>query len=159
MMTLEDLENRLRTLEDIEEIKKLQVHYVNCLTTANYDALLDCFSEHSVVDLHAGSAKNKHEREKLFKEIISKYHIGQEGNFVVHPIITVEGDKATGSWLLYIQYSLPRKIPPTIHFGEDAPDWAQGYYDMEYVREAGKWKISALKWRFRLMSPKRPSDE
>jgi hypothetical protein len=36
---------------------------------------------------------------------------------------------------------------------DDAPDWLHGYYDMEYVREDGKWKISYLKFRTRLWSP------
>ena len=32
-MSLEEIEKRLKVLEDIEEIKQLHVHYVNCLTT------------------------------------------------------------------------------------------------------------------------------
>lgn len=159
-MTLEELEKRLRTLEDIEEIKQLQVRYVNCLTTTEWDELVDCFAENGVVDLHAGLARGKEAIAKLFKDKISKTHVGLEGNFVVHPIISVEGDKAKGSWLLYIQFSLPHKMQPkpAILPTDDAPDWMQGYYDMEYIREDGKWKISLLKWRRRLLSPRPPSE-
>jgi hypothetical protein len=158
-MTLEELEKRLRTLEDIEEIKKLQAHYVNCLITAKWDELVDCFAENGVFDAHAGVAKGKAAMTKLFTEEISKYHIGQEGNFVVQPIISVEGDKAKGSWLIYIQFALPRKLrpKPAPFPSEDAPAWVQGFYEMEYVKEAGKWKISSLKWRCRLVSPWAPS--
>ena len=158
-MTVEELEKRLRTMEDIEEIKQLQARYVNCLITTQWDELIDCFTENGVVDLHAGLAKGKEAFTKLFKEKIAMTHVGLEGCYVVHPIISVDGDKAKGSWLLYTKFSQPHKIqrvPPESGEG-DAPDWLQGYYEMEYVRENGKWKISLLKWRSRLRSP-RPSE-
>jgi len=159
-MTLEEFEKRLRTLEDIEEIKQLQAHYVNCLTTTEWDELIDCFVENAVVDLHSGFARGKEAIAELYKEKISITHIGMEGNFVVQPIISVEGDRAKGSWLLYIQFSLPHKmrVAPAMTAEEDAPDWMQGFYEMEYVRENGKWKISSLKWRRRLRSPRTPSE-
>jgi hypothetical protein len=154
-MSLEELEKRIQILEDIEEIKQLQIRYVNCLTTTKWDDVIDCFTENGVVDLESGFARGKKEITKHFKETVAANHIGQEGNFVVHPIITVDGDKAKGSWLLYIQNSQPRKLhsKPAMLATDDAPDWMQGYYEMEYVRKNGKWKISLLKWRLRLISP------
>ena len=159
-MTLEELEKRIRTLEDIEEIKKLQVRYVNCLLKAQFDDIVDCFAEDSVLDLHAGLCNGKQEMLKLFKETLSAHHIGQEGEFVVHPIISVDGDKAKGSWLLYNQYAQPRKFEyrPGLLALENAPDWLQGFYETEYIRENGEWKISRLKWRCRLISPMQPSE-
>ena len=158
-MTSEEMEKRLRTLEDIEEIKQLQYRYLDCLITVQWDELIDCFTENGVVDLHSGYAVGKEEFSKLFKEKIAKSHIGQEGCRVMHPIIAVDGDRAKGSWLLYTHFSQPHKlqrIPPETG-EEDAPDWLQGYYEMEYVRENGQWKISLLKWRKRLQSP-RPTE-
>jgi hypothetical protein len=154
-MTLEKLGERVRILEDIENIKKLQIHYVNCLIATKWDDVIDCFTKNGVVDLESGFAKGKKEITKHFKGKVSLNHIGQEGNFVVHPIISIEGDKAKGSWLLYIQNSQPRKLQskPAMLATDDAPDWMQGYYEMEYVRQGGKWKISYLKWRCRLLSP------
>ena len=159
-MTLEELEKRLQVLEDIEEIKKIQLLYFNALTIADYDEVLKTFSKDGVVDIHAGLAKGSKEREKLFKETLSQHHIGKEGNFCVHPIISVDGDKATGSWLVYLQFAQPRKMVPrpSILATDDAPDWMQGFYENEYVKENGKWKISYLKWRCRLISPMQPSD-
>lgn len=157
-MTLEELEKRLRTMEDIEEIKQLQVHYLNCLITTQWDELIDCFSDNGVVDLHSGFAKGKEAFSKLFKEKIALTHVGLEGCFTVHPIILVDGDKAKGSWLMYNMFSQPHRIqlvPPESGEG-DAPDWMHGYYEMEYVRENGRWKISRLRWRRRLQSPRPP---
>ena len=156
-MDLEEMEKRLRTLEDIEEIKNIQVRYVNYLTTADWDKLVECFTKDAFVDLTNGSARGTAEIEKFFKGKISVTHIGKEGNFVLHPLVTVDGDTARGNWLLYTFFSMPHKIQ--VGDGEeDAPDWMQGYYDMEYVKEDGVWKISLLKWRRRNRSPRRPSE-
>jgi hypothetical protein len=154
-MTLQELEQRIQTLEDIEEIKKLQTFYVNCLTLANWEDLINCFTDDALLDIPSGLGRGKAALSKIFKEGTARYHIGQEGNFLVHPIISVDGDKAKGSWLLYEQYPQPRKLIPMIDLlkVEDAPDWMQGYYDMEYKKVDGKWKISYLKWRCRLLSP------
>jgi hypothetical protein len=111
-MILNSLEKRIQVLEDIEEIKQLQIRYVNCLTTTKWDELIDCFSEDGLVDLESGYARGKAEITKHFKGKVALNHIGQEGNFVVHPIISVDGDKAKGSWLIYIQNALPRKLNP-----------------------------------------------
>ncbi|MFH1647709.1 MAG: nuclear transport factor 2 family protein [Chloroflexota bacterium] len=159
-MNLEEMEKRLRTLEDIEAIKQLQVRYVNYLTTIVWDDLVDCFTADAVVDLSVGKVRGKAAIENLFKKKISITHVGLEGNFVVHPIISVKGNKATGSWLLYTQFSLPHKIQrdPSPTADEDAPDWMQGYYEMGYARENGEWKISLLRWTRRIRSPRQPGE-
>jgi hypothetical protein len=155
-MNLEEMEKRLRHLEDIEEIKQLQIRYVNCLTTTNWDELVDCFSEDAFVALSKGF-RGKKEIAKFYKGEITWTHIGMEGNYVVHPVITVDGDKAKGSWLLYTLFSQPHKFQVgSMPFATSAPDWMQGYYEMEYVRENGKWKISRLDWKSRLTSPRPP---
>ena len=160
-MTMEQLEKRIKVLEDIEEIQKLHVHYVNCLLLAKFDDIVECFTEDGILDLHAGRVQGKKEMLKLFNDKLSAHHIGQEGAFAVHPIISVDGDKAKGSWLFYNQYAQPRKFEykPGLIEREYAPDWIQGFYEAEYVRENGKWKISRLKWRYRLMSPLGPAEK
>jgi hypothetical protein len=81
--------------------------------------------------------------DRLFKEQISRIHVGKEGLFVVHPVIAVDGDEATGSWVSYFMHVRSRGEDPVLH-------WMQGFYDCKYVREKGEWKISLLKWRSRL---------
>jgi hypothetical protein len=154
-VTLEEMEKRLRRLEDIEEIRQLQIRYVNCLIQTKWDEIMDCFTDDAIIDLHAGYCRGKEEFAKVIKAKISLAHIGEEGNFVVHPIINVNGDTATGSWLFYIQYAQPREMNPvpTIFKTNKAPKWMQGYYEMEYKRVKGQWKISMLKWQARLVSP------
>ena len=155
-MDIKELEKRLHTLEDIEAIKQLHVRYVNDLTTTDWEDLLECFSRDALVELTNGTARGRADIEKFFKGKIAITHIGKEGNFVVHPIIKVAGDKATGSWLLYTHFSKPHliQLPPSPVANAPAPDWMGGYYEMEYVREDGAWKISRLKWTNRIISPR-----
>jgi hypothetical protein len=40
-MPLEELEKRVRVLEDTDQIQKLHVHYLNCLTTASWPEVHD----------------------------------------------------------------------------------------------------------------------
>ena len=148
------LEERIKVLEDIEEIKKLHITYVNSLIATDWDAVIDCFAEDSVLDLNSGSAKGKEAIGKLFRESISRHHIGKESPFVTHPLITVDGDKAKGTWLMRIEFALPRKMNPQLPETptDDAPDWVEGFHETEYLRVAGQWKISSLWWRCRVFS-------
>jgi len=77
-MKSDSLESRVQILEDIEEIKQLQAHYVNCVITTKWDELTECFSEKGTFDAHAGSATGRKAIKKLFVEKISENHIGKE---------------------------------------------------------------------------------
>ncbi len=154
-MTSLDYEKRLKRLESVEEIKQLQAHYINCLLTTDWDSLAGCFTQDAIVDINAGRVQGRGEIFNLFKENISRVHIGQEGPFVVHPIISVDGELAKGNWLLYLQFARPRKLEgfELMFTTADAPDWMQGFYEVDYRRVNDQWKISSLRWRTRLASP------
>jgi hypothetical protein len=150
-MTIEELEKRLVNMEkrlgiveDIEEIKKLQIHYVTLVSTAKWDEIMNCFAQNVEIDLKGGAFKSKDriEIEKYFKEDLSKIHVGREGLFSVNPYITVDGDTAKGTWMLLMMFFHHSTWQPVV--------WLYGFYNMEYVRENGKWKISYLKWRSRM---------
>jgi ketosteroid isomerase-like protein len=57
-----------------------------------------------------------------------------EAHFVIEPDITIEGDTAKGTWLVYMLFSRP------------AVDWVQGRNDAEYKKVDGKWKIKSMKF-------------
>jgi len=136
-MSLEELEKRIKVLEDIDQIQKLQVRYVNCLTTASWPEVLDCFAENAVVDFPQGVWRGREGTQAVFRDLVSLMHVGLEGNFVVHPIVTVDGDTAKGSWLLYT-YSFAvlascRPILP-ISSGASHPTGCRGFM---------RWSMSA----------------
>jgi ketosteroid isomerase-like protein len=143
---LKDLEKRVRVTEDIQEIHQLQRRYVNALICTEWDDCADCFAENAKIDVYLHDpVKGKAAITKWFKEELSVTHAGKEGDIVVHPIISVDGDKAKGKWLLYMMYAYPRTGQSLF--------WVQGFYDMEYVRENGTWKISLMKWTERMGLP------
>ena len=145
-MTMEELEKRIQVLEDKEAIRELHYHYLNCLTMVEWDKVFECFSDDVVTNIaHHGVKTGKTEVMNFFNNVIRKGHVGKEGNFVVHPIITVDGDRAKASWLIYIMHLDEKQ--------ENAKDWVQGVYDMEYVKENGKWKIGYMGFQRRLGPP------
>ncbi len=122
-MTLEELEKRVRALEDTEEILEI-------------DKALDCFAENIVTNVaNYGIKKGKIEVGKFFREVIRNNVLqSKDGHFTGQPVVVVEGDKANGHWMFY------RFVP------EPSPRrWIQGKYDCEYVKENGKWKFSLVK--------------
>jgi hypothetical protein len=143
---LKKLEKRVKVAEDIQEIHQLQRRYVNALICTEWDDCGDCFAKNAKVDvyLHKPIMGNAAIR-KWFKEELSITHVGKEGDIVVHPIISVNGDKARGKWLLYMMYCYPRTGQSLF--------WVQGFYEMKYIRENGKWKISLMKWSERMGLP------
>ena len=161
-LSLEEMERRLKNLEeevritrDIEEIKQLHYRYVNGIFLGKWDDLLDCFSENSVFGdpkdeqgPGPGILRGKSEIVKWLKEAGQGGHIDRVGGFVVHPLITIDGNKAKGNWLLYMLMSY--NLTGQILF------WIQRIYDAEYARENGEWKFSLLKMTTRLGPPGPP---
>lgn len=149
----EEMEKRLRVVEDIEEIKRLHRHYANCFMTGKWEEVLDCFAESCKAVMGGGAVvyDGKKAIEKHFREEVSQAHIGKEGDVLVHPIISVDGDQAKGEWLFYMMYFHPKTYQSLF--------WIQGFYECEYMRENGKWKFSLFSWSPRLAPPGCPPNE
>jgi len=134
-----DLRQRVQVTEDITEIKELQWTYLNALMATEWDTCADCFAEDGKVDVYLHDpVQGKEAIRHWFKEELSQTHSGKEGDVCIHPIIDVDGDRATGNWLLYMMYFYARTGQSMF--------WVQGYYDMDYVREDGRWKIAVMRW-------------
>ncbi|MBV9230307.1 MAG: nuclear transport factor 2 family protein [Chloroflexi bacterium] len=144
--TIQALEKRVRVTEDVQEIQELQGRYINALMCAEWDDVVDCFAENAHIDVYLHEPiTGKAAIDKWFRETLSQTHAGKEGDIVVHPVISVDGDDATGRWALYMMYFYPRTGQSLF--------WVHGFYRMKYVRENGRWKISEMFWRERLGLP------
>ena len=135
-MNLEDLEQRIRVLEDIEAIKKLKARYcAYCDHDYDADGIASLFTADAVWD---GGNFGRHEGQGAIRTFfrgasrIFPFAIHQ----VMNPIIEVEGDKANGSWYLF--------QPCTLAEGNQAV-WLAARYEEEYVRVGGEWKFKQLK--------------
>ena len=133
------LEKRLRVAEDKDEIRELQNHYIDMLSIADWDRLVDCFSEDCtfIYGPEPRIAKGKTAVEKLFREFFCVGHYGKDCDIVVHPVIKVYGNEAEATWTLY-QFFSYQSTGQLLFL-------VRGVYDMKYVREKGRWKISYLK--------------
>ncbi len=140
-MKLEEMEKRLRTMEDIEAIKDMHSEYLFYLLNRQWPQMADFFTDDAfvIVGKHA-TCRGRKEIYKLFTEYISKMNAGKDrdAHFAVMPVITVDGDRASGHWMLYIFIADP-KTGAVSRFN-------QGRYDCEYLKRDGKWKFSKLIW-------------
>ena len=101
-MSLEDLERRVGTLEDIEAIRRLKARYCY-YRDDNHDAdnILELFVEDAVWD---GGMRGGAEGREAIRDFFVK--ASQRLPFTVHmvlnPAIEVDGDAARGSWYMFM---------------------------------------------------------
>ena len=146
-MKLEELEKRINVLEDIKEIKDLHREYIFWLASQKWDEIVECFAENATIEIATQRPrKGREEITTLFKDVVGrgnvipgvKLHRG--GQFLFQPVITVDGERAKGHWILDRFYDDP-STP-----GGSTLKVRRGKYNTEYVKEDGKWKFSYLKW-------------
>ena len=143
-MSLEDLERRLKVLEDIEEIKLLKRRYcAYCDDNYDVDGLASLFTEDAVWD---GGIRGKAEGREGIRGFFQ--HAPQRLPFAIHmvlnPIIEVNGDTAKGTWYLF--------QPCTFADGDRAV-WGSARYDEDYVRVDGHWMFKHLKLTSHFWTP------
>ena len=149
---MNDLEARIQRLEDIEEIKKLHYRYLNSLSFARWDDLPNTFTEDGecVIGLHDPRI-GRESIVRLFKDDIGKRHVGKEWIMTGNPIIEVDGDKASGTWVVY-QSFFPDLAVST-------PGWRQsGIYHCRYVKKGGQWMMEYLRWEETLCIGPQPAE-
>jgi ketosteroid isomerase-like protein len=142
-MSSADLEKRIQAIEDAESIKKLHQYYINLMDNLLYEAVLDLFTEDATVEIrNSGVKKGRKEISQIYIDGLAK-HRGTsrlEGHMAVEPDITVNGDMAKGTWLIYMFFSKP------------IIQWVQGKNECEYRKVDGSWKIIKLKFTRTLAS-------
>ena len=142
-MTLADLEKRVQAIEDLEEIKKLHQNYINLMDNLQYETVMDLFTEDATVEVRkSGIKRGRKEMSEVYIGILAKGRGANryEGHLAIEPDLTVEGNTAKGTWLIYMLFS-----KPTVQ-------WVQGKNECEYRKVNGKWKFSKLKFTRTLAS-------
>jgi ketosteroid isomerase-like protein len=140
-MSLEELEKRVKALEDVEAIKNMHQQYASYIDTLQFQKALDLFTEDATSEVrNSGVKKGKKAIAEIYLGTLAKRTERHDGHLVAQPEITVEGDRASGHWLIYMFFS-----EPTIQ-------WVQGRHDCEYVKRDGQWKISKLRFTRTLAS-------
>ena len=135
-MTLEDIDRRLRAIEDIEELKKLKARYCSyCDDNYDADSLASLFTEDAIWDGGIrGMAEGRDEIRNFFMRASQRLPFAV--HMVMNPIIEVDGDRAKGTWYLF---------QACTYAEGDQAVWGSARYDEEYVRLEGEWKFRNLK--------------
>jgi hypothetical protein len=141
---LSETEHRLGLLEDAEAIKRLQRAYGYYLDKGLWREMAQLFSEDGTAEIAARGLYRGPERiYAFFKELMGDGADGLPyGRLLNHlqlqGIVTVADDRRTAKarWRAFIQSG---------RYGTDAL-WAEGPYEMEYVRRGDNWLISRLLW-------------
>jgi SnoaL-like domain len=149
------LEGRLRVLEDIEEIKKLQRIYGYYLDNKLWDEVVDLFSDHteSISIGNRGLYLEKKGVDTFFKKVFGGGKSGRQprelhNHMQLQGVVNVDpgGKTAKGRWRALIQMTY--QFPDGMQAG-----WGEGVYENEYVKENGKWKFKKMLWHRTFATP------
>lgn len=145
---LAEVTQRLRVLEDIEAVKKLQAEYVYVIDTFSMERLPDLFADDFVLDFSgcgvAVLVKSKDELKKMHDAVPNYYSMME--HITSTPHIAVNGDSAKGTWYLFGPLTRRTARGPVAIL-------ESGRYDVDYVRERGAWKIKRLGFVFTMHTP------
>lgn len=132
-----DLEARVRRLEDIEAIKQLKAEYcAACDDGYDPDRLAALFTEEAVWDggRTFGVAEGREAIRAHFRGASERVTIARHQ--VMNPIIEVDGDRATGQWLLF------QPCTAADSSGAEQAVWLAATYSDEYARDGDGWLIA-----------------
>ncbi len=136
------VEAAMRKLQDIEEIKKLKARYTRCLDKKLWDELPNCFTENATASYRSGNPKGAKNIAEYLKGVLGAKTV-ISNHLVSNPEIEIlTENNAKGIWKLFDHI---------IDYQGNAEKSGYAYYDDEYVRENGQWKIQSTQIIRRLM--------
>lgn len=140
---LEEMEERLRTLEAKEEIRQLRAEYCYRADQRDWERWADTFTDDGRIEVdQLGTYEGRDEIIQFGTDVIATEY--QWFSHMVHNgVIEVDGDEATGQWY----FEVPTVSKETL-FNEGDAGWLQGMYEEEYRRVDGEWKIATSKAAF-----------
>jgi hypothetical protein len=152
---LEETRQRLAVVEDIEQIKQLQIRYLTGHTFNDGEMEAEGFADDAIFYMGPSPLKGKeaitkfaNEHAEMLKSLVpytGPYQLEKvptDGHFIVHPVISVDGDTAKGTWMQYCLTADPTTMQMLYY--------VQALYDVEYVKRNGKWYIYSMKWTPRI---------
>lgn len=122
-----------------EALDRLALHelrgaYSRAIDDENYERAHDIFTEDAVVAYRGGDKHGPQEVYEYWRDNV-------EYEFSLHtvqmPEIELDGDQATGRWYMLVFYVAP----------DGTSGHVMGWYEDEYRRVDGEWKISAMDMR------------
>ena len=139
---IKELEEKVRILQDIEDIKRLQKAYGFYLEHFMRDEIIDLFADRNDLVLN-GAEGGKEDLRKFFQNLADSsqnpefLHQAMQLSGIVD--VSPDGETAEGRWYALGAVALTMG-------GGVRPLSLNGIYTVEYVKEKGKWKINKMKF-------------
>ncbi len=138
------LEARAALLEDRAQIENLTRAYGFYIDKKVWGEVVPLFSKDAVVEISGrGVYRGAKGVDTLFRQVIGRGHDGlADGELSNHMVlqgvtnVAPDGKTATGRWRAFIQIGMWKKMGL----------WAEGTYDIRYVKENGVWKFGTMRW-------------
>lgn len=163
MKELEELEARIRVLEDIQEITTMMATYAawgddGQYDRSQYDRIVDLFADDArmVVTFRGepqakggflGTREGKEAIAKFYTEALPAAGQSFHSHMLHTPVVTVDGDTAKGRWEFLGTSAVPSPS------GEMVAHWNQGTYEIDFVKVDGQWKFKVWTFAFRFLTP------
>ena len=126
------IEQRLRRLEDLEEIRQLFVDYGQYLDAGDFEAYADLFAADGEVRLGPmGSAQGRDQIKALMEQALAGV-IGTGDHLITSPRVQIDGDTATAEVMWTVIQRGPDGAPVVSMIGRHRD---------ELVRENDRWRF------------------
>jgi ketosteroid isomerase-like protein len=148
----EDLEARLRALEEREAIRELRATYCFLVDDGRYDELVEsCFTKDALCDFGAADgslapmrAEGREEVRAFFSQAVASL-LRDMSHTVHNHRITIDGDQASGD--CYFELTATDAAS-----GDDV--MGAGRYVDRYRREGGRWRFAERRAEIFFMTPR-----
>jgi ketosteroid isomerase-like protein len=142
-MGIEELEARIKNLEDIEAIKRLKGKFAYFADTQNLKEFMNLVADDAVWEFGPwGHYEGKEQIERFSKDVTLDTY-----SFMLHHFynvyIEVKGDTATGMWYFLVPSSNSKK---------GKAEWLAGVYDETYTKVNGEWKFKRVATEFKIVA-------
>lgn len=137
------IEQRVRELEDRDEIKELTARYCWHVARGEGAAVANLFTDEGVLDVTNADFKPVRGREALLKFYRASVRKPEAAlPFIQNHVIELSGDDARGTCAIEARFA---------RNGESVT--AAGYYEDKYRRERGRWRFAERKLFFHHVVP------
>jgi ketosteroid isomerase-like protein len=127
-------------LADRFDIQELKHEYCYATDDLDVDRIVETFTADGVLDVPIHDRIEGHDGLAAYFEWFAEQEYQTRAHNVFNPVISVDGDTATGEWYYMVLYTLP---------GGNV-EMGHGHYDDEFVRTDDGWKISSVSAKRRI---------
>ncbi len=142
---IKTLEAKVRTIEDIEEIKKLQKTYGYYLEHWQWQEVVELFSNSPDTSVEINNTGVFIGKESILR-FFRRDNVPKEFLHVLMPLCDVihvdpSGKTAKGRWYCFGLQAIPFPVEKTVR-----AVYSMGIYENEYIKEDGVWKFKKILW-------------